>query len=146
MSIRTERVAAVLKSDLGEILQQDYQHGSILTVTSVRVSPDLMQAHVYLSILPTQGQTEDIFDFIKEKTPEIRKKLATRIRHQVRRIPEIHFHKDDTAEYVEKIDSLFRKIHSGKKEEGSSTDEPGADDTGKGSSGKSSNRDRKTDR
>ncbi len=118
MSIRTERVAALLKSDLGEILQQEYQYDAMLTITNVRVSPDLMQAHVYLSIFSTAGDQSEVFDFIQEKTPEIRKKLAARIRHQVRRIPEIHFHLDDTAEYVEKIDSLFRKINqqkSGKK-------------------------------
>ncbi len=122
MSIRTERVAALLKSDIGEILQQEYQHGTMLTITTVRVSPDLMQAHVYLSIFSTHGETGEIFDFIQEKTPEIRKKLAARIRHQVRRIPEIHFHLDDTAEYVEKIDSLFRKIHSGKSASGPDSD------------------------
>ncbi len=116
MSIRTERVAALLKSDLGEILQMDYQHGAMLTITSVRVSPDLMQAHVNLSVFSTSGDHSDVFQFIQDKTPEIRKKLAARIRHQVRRIPEIHFHLDDTAEYVEKIDSLFRKIHEGKSE------------------------------
>ena len=122
MSIRTERVAALLKSDIGEILQQEYQHGTMLTITTLRVSPDLMQAHVYLSIFSTQGETGEIFDFIQEKTPEIRKKLAARIRHQVRRIPEIHFHLDDTAEYVGKIDSLFRKIDSGKSASGPDSD------------------------
>ncbi|MDG5766630.1 30S ribosome-binding factor RbfA [Balneolales bacterium ANBcel1] len=115
MSIRTERVAALLKADLGEILQLDYQHDAILTVTNVRISPDLMQAHVYLSILSTHGDVEQNFELIREKTVEIRKKLAGRIRHQVRRIPELHFHLDDTADYVEKIDSLFRKIESDRK-------------------------------
>jgi ribosome-binding factor A len=127
MSIRTERVAALLKSDLGEILQLDYQHGAMLTITSVRVSPDLMQAHVYLSVFSTGGDHSEVFQFIQEKTPEIRKKLASRIRHQVRRIPEIHFHLDDTAEYVEKIDSLFRKIHEGKSENPSGNKRPGGE-------------------
>lgn len=112
MSIRTERVAALLKADIGEILQLDYQHDAMLTVTSVRISPDLMQAHIYMSVLPMHGDKIENFELVKEKTPEIRKKLATRIRHQVRRIPELHFHLDDTAEYVEKIDSLFRKINT----------------------------------
>ncbi|TVQ74274.1 MAG: 30S ribosome-binding factor RbfA [Balneolaceae bacterium] len=129
MSIRTERVAALLKSDLGEILQQDYQYDAMLTITNVRVSPDLLQAHVYLSIFSTAGDQSEVFDFIREKTPEIRKKLAARIRHQVRRIPEIHFHLDDTAEYVEKIDSLFRKINQrksgGKDGSGQSGEESG---------------------
>jgi len=128
MSIRTERVAALLKSDLGEILQQDYQYDAMLTITNVRVSPDLMQAHVYLSIFSSAGDHSETFDFIVEKTPEIRKKLASRIRHQVRRIPEIHLHLDDTAEYVEKIDSLFRKINrkkSGKQGGGQSGGQSG---------------------
>ena len=124
MSIRTERVAALLKSDLGEILQMDYQHGAMLTITSVRVSPDLMQAHVNLSVFSTSGNHAEVFDFILEKTPEIRKKLAARIRHQVRRIPEIHFHLDDTAEYVEKIDSLFRKIRKDKSDDPSDREKP----------------------
>jgi len=128
MSIRTERVAAQLKEDLGEILQQDYQHNEMLTITSIRVSPDLLQAHVNLSVLSVKGGKNEVFDFIKEKTPEIRKKLATRIRHQVRRIPELHFHLDDTAEYVEKIDSLFRKINSDRSTSG---DTPDPDDDGR---------------
>lgn len=115
MSIRTERVSAQLKADLGQILQQDYQHQAMLTVTAVRISPDLMSARVYLSILPGQGEQEEIFRYIQEKTPEIRKKLAARVRHQLRRVPEIHFHLDDTANYVEKMDSLFRKIESQRK-------------------------------
>ena len=132
MSIRTERVAALLKADIGEILQFEYQHDAMLTVTNVRVSPDLMQAHIYLSIMTTHGDMNENFEFIREKTPEIRKKLASRVRHQLRRIPEIHFHLDDTAEYVEKIDSLFRKIESDRKSSGSDDDNnstPPADDT-----------------
>lgn len=112
MSIRTERVAALLKSDIGEILQKDYQHGAIVTVTNVRMSPDLMHANVYLSILSKTDSHYEHFEFITEKTPEIRKKLAGKIRHQVRKIPELHIHLDDTSEYVEKIEYLFQKIQS----------------------------------
>ncbi len=130
MSIRTERVAALLKADIGEILQLDYQHDAMLTVTNVRVSPDLLQAHIYLSILSTQEDAGENFEFIREKTPEIRKKLAARIRHQVRRIPELHFHLDDTAEYVEKIDSLFRKIQTDRDDTGSDDDSGDSDDSG----------------
>ncbi|MEX0679977.1 MAG: 30S ribosome-binding factor RbfA [Balneolales bacterium] len=122
MSIRTERVAAILKSDIGEILQLDYQHNSMLTVTNVRISPDLMQAHIFLSVLSNKGDQSEIFDYIKEKTPEIRKKLAGRIRHQMRRVPELHFHLDDTAEYVEKIESLFNRIKSEKKQSNGTTE------------------------
>ncbi|MDI6400911.1 30S ribosome-binding factor RbfA [Balneolaceae bacterium ANBcel3] len=124
MSIRTERVSALLKQDLGDILQKEYQHGGMITVTQVRISPDLMQAHVYLSILAPKGDESEHFNFILERTAEIRKKLAGRVRHQLRRVPELHFHRDDTADYVEKIDSLFRKIDGDRSQ---SQDEPHSD-------------------
>lgn len=116
MSIRTERVAALLRQDLGILLQQDYQHNAMVTVTTVRISPDLMQAHVYLSILSASETSRENFDLIVEKTPEIRKKLAAKIRHQLRRVPELHFHLDDTAEYVDKMNALFKKIDTDRDE------------------------------
>lgn len=109
MSIRTERIASLLKRDLAPIMQK-FQRGSIITITSVRVSDDLMVAKVYLSIFAPQGNANEIFDFIDEKNAEIRHELAALIRNQVRRIPELHFYLDDTAEYVNKIESLFKKI------------------------------------
>lgn len=123
MSIRTERVAALIKSDIGEILQKDYQHGAIVTVTNVRISPDLMHANVYLSVLSTTGSNYELFELITEKTPEIRKKLAGKIRHQVRKIPELHIHLDDTSEYVEKIEHLFQKIQSEREQSQSNKNE-----------------------
>lgn len=110
MSIRTERVASILKRDLGPIMQK-FQQGSIITITSVRVSDDLMVAKVYLSIYTPAGNSSAIFDFIEERNTEIRTELAALIRNQVRRIPELHFKLDDTAEYVNKIESLFKKIN-----------------------------------
>ena len=109
MSIRTERVASQIKRDLGPILQ-GYQQGSIITITSVKVSDDLMLVRVYLSIYAPGTDTEPVFDYITEKTPAIRAELASLMRHQLRRIPEIHFYLDDTADYVNKIESLFKKI------------------------------------
>jgi ribosome-binding factor A len=109
MSIRTERIAAQLKRDLGPMLQK-YQRGSMITVTTVRVSDDLMVAKIYLSIYAPEGNNEAVFEYILESATEIRTELASLIRHQVRRIPELHFHLDDTAEYVNRIENLFKKI------------------------------------
>jgi ribosome-binding factor A len=109
MSIRTERVASQIKRDLGPILQ-GYQQGSIITITSVKISDDLMLVRVYLSIYAPGTDIEPVFDYITEKTPVIRSELAALMRHQLRRIPEIHFYLDDTADYVNKIESLFKKI------------------------------------
>jgi len=110
MSIRTERLASVIKQDLGTILQKHYQHDSIITVTKVDVTDDLMIAKVFISIMAPGRDKKDVFAYIEQNDVEIRKKLASKIKHQVRRIPEIHLFLDETAEYVEKMDRLFSKI------------------------------------
>lgn len=119
MSIRTERIGSQLKRDLGTILQK-YQRGSIITITSVKVSDDLMMVKIYLSIYAPGGDPNAVFEYIQlEKATEIRTELASLIRHQMRRIPELHFYLDDTAEYVNKIESLFKKINEGKSNDSS---------------------------
>ncbi|MEX0780461.1 MAG: 30S ribosome-binding factor RbfA [Balneolales bacterium] len=116
MSIRTERLASLLKEDLGNILQKDYQKGNIITITSIRVTPDLSIAKVYLSILAPGGDEQEVFNCLQEHNTAIRTKLAHLIRHQVRKIPELHFYLDDTAEYVNKIENLFNKIKKDKED------------------------------
>ncbi len=116
MSIRTERLGAVIQQDLGEILQQQYQlSGSFITVTRVRLTPDLSIAKVYISVFAPDRDPDTIFQHIDEHTGEIRYELAGRIRHQVRRIPELHFYVDDSAEYVNKMESLFKKVKKERK-------------------------------
>jgi len=111
MSIRNERLGAVIQRDLGQILQKDYQkQGTFITVTAVRVTDDLMIAKVLLSVYAPGRDEDAIFSHLEEQNAEIRRKLASKIRHQVRRIPELHFIKDETAEYVNKMEGLFEKI------------------------------------
>lgn len=111
MSIRTERLAAVIQRDLGTIIQKSYQQsGSFITVTQVEVTPDLMNATVYLSIMAPGKDEDAIFANLQEHIVAIRKELASKIRHQVRRIPELHFSQDNSAEHVEKMENLFQKI------------------------------------
>lgn len=108
MSIRTEKLASVIQKDLGEIIQRNYQpSGTFITITQVRVTDDLSIAKVYLSVLAPGRDEEPIYTMIDERQDEIRYKLASKIRHQVRRIPELLFFQDDTAEYVNKIQNLF---------------------------------------
>ncbi|MEX1062786.1 MAG: 30S ribosome-binding factor RbfA [Balneolaceae bacterium] len=123
MSIRTERLGAVIQKDLGEILQQDYQmSGTFITVTRVRVTPDLSIAKIYISVFSPERDSETVFQYIDEHTSEIRYELAGRIRHQVRRIPELHFYVDDSAEYVNRMEHLFKKV-KGKDSEENGNDE-----------------------
>lgn len=109
MSIRTERLAAVIRTDLGDILRE-YQNGAMVSVTKVTMTPDLGMARVYLSIYPTGREPKEVFAHIQASVSEIRGELGRRIRHQVRRVPELNFYIDDTAEYVNRIESVFRKI------------------------------------
>jgi len=111
MSIRTKKLASVIKKDVGEILQKDYQvSNTFITVTQVRVTDDLSIAKIYLSVFSPGRDVKPIFEAIDQSRDEIRYKLASKIRNQVRRIPELLFYHDDTAEYVNKIEGLFSQV------------------------------------
>jgi ribosome-binding factor A len=127
MSIRTEKLASVIKRDIGEILQRNYQpSGAFITVTQVRVTDDLSIAKVYLSVFSPGRDSEPIYKKIDDHQDEIRYKLASKIKNQVRRIPELLFFQDDTAEYVNKIETLFSKARDGSDEGDVRNDEGGS--------------------
>lgn len=111
MSIRTDRLGAVIQRDVGQILQQSYQpSGSFITVTEVEITEDLLIAKIFISVYAPGKDDDAIYRHIEEQNAVIRKELASKIRHQVRRIPELLFHKDTSAEYAEKMDRLFDEI------------------------------------
>lgn len=111
MSIRTERLGAVIQRDLGKIIQKSYQRsGSFITVTKVDVTQDLLIAKVFISVFAPGKDEDAIFAYLEENKVNIRKELASKIRHQVRKIPELHFINDQTAEYVNRMENLFEKI------------------------------------
>ena len=83
-----------------------------MTVASVRVTDDLSIAKVYISVFAPQGDPERVFKLIDDHQDEIRYELASRIKHQVRRIPELIFFEDDTSAYVDRMETLFSKIRS----------------------------------
>lgn len=118
MSIRTERLGSVIQKDVGKILQQNYQpSGTFITVTQVRMTQDLSIAKVYLSIFSPDRDVEAIYEAIDDAQDEIRYQLASKIRNQVRRIPELLFYQDDTAEYVNKMEQLFKKARAGRSDQ-----------------------------
>lgn len=108
-SKRQQKVARQLQKDLSEIFQREVPHlfnGAFITVTSVRISPDLSVARVYLSFLATKNK-EMLLDSIREHSRTIRQHLGDRVRHQLRIVPDVTYFIDDTAEYAEKMDKLF---------------------------------------
>ncbi|QBQ42515.1 30S ribosome-binding factor RbfA [Sphingobacterium psychroaquaticum] len=111
-SKRQQRFAGVIQQDLAELFQREgnsWAPGAFITVTKVRVTPDLAIARVYLSFLNTKTAKEDL-EQIRKKTTEIRFKLGTRIKNQARIVPQLEFFLDDTNEYVEHMDKLFDEI------------------------------------
>lgn len=121
MSIRTERLASEIRKDLGGILQKDFQpQGSFVSVTQVVVTDDLSIAKVYLSIFAPGRDIEPIFHHIDQSQQEIRHQLAGRIRHQVRRIPELLFYIDETPEKADRMEDLFRRVREADEKRSSS--------------------------
>ena len=111
-SKRQQKFAGVIQKDLAEIFQREgmnYLPGTMVTVTKVRVSPDLALARVYLSFFNTPNKDLAI-NTIKSHAGEIRYKLGSRIKDQARIVPQLDFFVDDTSEYVERMDKIFDKI------------------------------------
>ncbi len=79
---------------------------ALITVTGVKVSPDLSIARAYVSILP-ESKKNAVLEALRENSKFLRQKLGARVRHQLRIVPELHLYLDDTLEYVEKMDKLF---------------------------------------
>lgn len=110
-SIRQNKISRIIQKDLGEIFQRDCSHylkGGLITVTIVRVSPDLALARVYLSIFPV-AKTAETYKLINEDKKTIRHKLSLRIAKQMRVVPELAFFIDDSCEYSDNINKLLSK-------------------------------------
>lgn len=111
-SKRQQKFAGVLQEELASIFQREgaaYLPNTLVTITKVRVSPDLAVAKVYLSFLNTNNTTLSVTE-VNAHSSEIRYKLGARIRHQARVVPTLTFFVDDTNEYVQHMDKIFDKI------------------------------------
>ncbi len=109
-STRQNKIERLLQKDLGDIFQKGTNtlfKGKMITVTTVRVSPDLSSARVYLSLFPVKDKKEFI-DYINGVEGQIRFDLAKRVRHQLRKVPELKFFVDDSLDYIENIDNLLK--------------------------------------
>ncbi len=107
---RQAKIARLIQKELGEIFRQQTAktRGVIVSVSSVRVSPDLSIARAYLSIFPSDKAVEMI-ESINASAKTIRYELAQKVRYQLRKTPDLTFYLDDTLDYLENIDSLLRK-------------------------------------
>lgn len=111
-SVRQSKVAKLIQKELAEIFRAEARNiffGAFISVTVVRVSPDLSNAKVYVSILAPGKDDKEVFKVIKESNPLLRKKLGMVIGKQVRIIPELQFFIDDSYDYAQRIDHLLNK-------------------------------------
>ena len=108
-STRQHKIARLIQKDMSDILLRYARTlgGILISVSEVRVSPDLAIAHIYLSVFP-QDKVGETMRTIEENTHRFRGELGTLERHQLRIIPEIIFHLDDTIERMERIDELLK--------------------------------------
>ena len=117
-SKRQQKFAGIIQEELAAIFQREgasYLPNTLVTITRVRVSPDLAVAKVYLSFLNTNNTTLSVAE-VNSHAGEIRYKLGARIRHQARIIPTLSFFVDDTNEYVERMDKIFDKLSKERKD------------------------------
>lgn len=107
---RQNRIARMLQKELAEIFQSQTRmmRGVMVSVTRTKVSPDLGICTAYLSIFPSE-RAKELMDNINKNEKSIRYELGTRIRNQVRIIPELRFFIDDSLDYIEHIDQLLGK-------------------------------------
>ena len=112
-SKRQQRFSGVVQQDIADILQKNasgWLPGALITVTKVRVTPDLGIARIYLSFLGVKDK-EEALRVVQKYSSDIRYKLGVKIKNQVKVVPELEFFIDDSGDYVEHMDQLFEKIN-----------------------------------
>lgn len=107
-STRQAKIARLIQKELSEIFRQQTAktHGTLVSVSAVRVSPDLSIARAYLSVFPS-AKAQEMIESINRSAKTIRYELAQKVRYQLRKTPELAFYLDDSLDYIEKIDSLL---------------------------------------
>ena len=105
---RQNKIARLIQKELSEmfLVQTKSIPGVLVSVSIVRISPDMSYARAYLSVFPSE-RGEEIVKNINDNMKSIRYELGNRVRHQLRIIPELKFFIDDSLDYVEKIDKLL---------------------------------------
>ena len=107
---RQNKIARLLQKELSLIFQQQTRatHGVMISVTRTKISPDLSICTAYLSVFPSE-KGEEILTNINANNKQIRYELGTRVRNQLRIIPELRFFIDDSLDYIEHIDQLLKR-------------------------------------
>lgn len=112
---RQKQVAAVIQQELNDIfirLGLNMIDNGMVSISSVKVTPDLLEARIYLSLFKVTD-TASAMKKIQAQAWEVKRELSERVKHQLRRIPVLHFYLDDTLDYVFKMEDVFKQINTG---------------------------------
>jgi ribosome-binding factor A len=113
---RQRQVASALQEEMNDIFRRlnlNMIDGGMVSISSIKVTPDLLEARIYISLFQVNDPTA-VMKTIESRAWEIKKELAGRVKHQLRRIPVLHFYLDDTLDYVFKMEEVFRKLKEDK--------------------------------
>lgn len=114
---RQRQVAGVIQEEINDIFRRlglNMMLGGMVSISSVKVTPDLLEARIYISLFQVSDK-DAAMKKINERAPEIKRELGERIKNQVRRIPVIHYFLDDTLDHAFHMEELFKKLHEEKK-------------------------------
>lgn len=108
---RQKKIAGIIQKDLSELISNTLRNAGranvIVSVTKVRVTPDLLIAKAYLSVFPATHANDLIAEINAMKT-KLKHQVALKTKHQLRRMPELTFYNDDTLEYIEQLDKAVK--------------------------------------
>ena len=110
-STRQLKVSKEIQRDMAEIIRSKGMaacSGAMVTVSGVKISPDLSVAKIYLSIFPS-SKTKEVMETVSQMSRQLRGELGRKMAKQLRIIPELNYYVDDSLDYVEKIDELLKK-------------------------------------
>jgi len=116
---RQKQVAAVLQEEMNDIFRKsglNMLQGGMVSISGIKVTPDLLEARIYISFFQVPD-TVAAMKTIVDRAWEVKKQLADKVKHQLRRIPVLQFYQDDTLDQVFKMEELFKQIQTPKSEQ-----------------------------
>jgi ribosome-binding factor A len=115
---RQKQISGLIQEEINTIFQRlglSFVDGGMVSISSVKITPDLLEARIYVSVFNAPDKNI-VLKKIEDRAWEIKKELAARVKHQLRRIPELRFYLDDTLDQVFKMEELLRKIKEDEKD------------------------------
>ncbi len=116
---RQKQIAGVIHEEITSIFRKmglSMVGGGLVSISSVKITPDLLETRIYLSVFQAKDNAA-VLKKVEDKAHEIKRELASKLKHQLRRIPEIKYFLDDTLDHVFKMEELLKKIEDEKKAE-----------------------------